>query len=120
MIRKEVQQLLKTHLPQVRFVPLLTMNIAVYICSGPSALHASSHGHDHSHNHTIEGTKFSRAKKFKPSEMDIDKLRSTIKQFVRDWSEEVRIIIPLSITFYTLIPPDKTRVKQNAKHVISL
>ncbi|KAL0564051.1 hypothetical protein V5O48_018006 [Marasmius crinis-equi] len=45
--------------------------------------HSHDHNHDHSHSHS-HGT----PKKYKPNEGDMDKVRSTLKQFVRDWSEE--------------------------------
>ena len=32
----------------------------------------------------------SAKRKFKPSDFEMDKLRSTLKQFVRDWSKQVR------------------------------
>uniref|UniRef100_A0A0W0FG11 carnosine N-methyltransferase n=1 Tax=Moniliophthora roreri TaxID=221103 RepID=A0A0W0FG11_MONRR len=47
--------------------------------------HSHSHEHDHSHDHA---TSSRRPKRYKPTEGDMDKLRSTLKQLVRDWSEE--------------------------------
>jgi carnosine N-methyltransferase len=44
--------------------------------------HPHPHGHSHEHTH-------SRSRR--PREFDIDKVRSTLKQLVRDWSEEVRM-----------------------------
>ncbi|KIK68422.1 hypothetical protein GYMLUDRAFT_91958 [Collybiopsis luxurians FD-317 M1] len=38
---------------------------------------SQSHSHSHSHSHP-----------YKPTDFDMDKLRSTLKQFVRDWSLE--------------------------------
>ncbi|KAJ6462279.1 N2227-like protein-domain-containing protein [Mycena vitilis] len=49
--------------------------------------HSHSHGHNHSHSH--DGTPRNR-RRYKPTDFDMDKLRSTLKQFVRDWSEEGR------------------------------
>ncbi|KAF8625858.1 hypothetical protein AX17_006754 [Amanita inopinata Kibby_2008] len=50
--------------------------------------HSHPHGHargtEHPHIHGGGGDR----KKFKPTENDMDKLRSTLKQFVRDWSVE--------------------------------
>ncbi|TEB32801.1 N2227-domain-containing protein [Coprinellus micaceus] len=51
-----------------------------------------SHGHSHSHagpshSHSHGGPSAPRTKK-KPTDFDMDKLRSTLKQFVRDWSKE--------------------------------
>ncbi|KAF5325336.1 hypothetical protein D9619_010108 [Psilocybe cf. subviscida] len=46
--------------------------------------HGSSHSHSHSHSH---GNAL-RRNQDKPTEMDMDKLRSTLKQLVRDWSDE--------------------------------
>ncbi|PPQ96317.1 hypothetical protein CVT26_005680 [Gymnopilus dilepis] len=40
-------------------------------------------GHHGGHGHTHD-----RPRKFRPTESDMDKLRSTLKQLVRDWSEE--------------------------------
>ncbi|KAI0672280.1 N2227-domain-containing protein [Trametes maxima] len=60
--------------------------------------HSHSHSHSHgSHSHThaspragSSGGSDGRAKtrKYKPTEHDMDKLRSTLKQLVRDWSKE--------------------------------
>ncbi len=44
--------------------------------------HTQPHGHSHPEGH-------SAPKKFRPSESNMDKLRSTLKQLVRDWSVEV-------------------------------
>ncbi|EIN14663.1 N2227-domain-containing protein [Punctularia strigosozonata HHB-11173 SS5] len=46
--------------------------------------HEPGHSHSHSHSH---GTR-SRRPRYRPTEFDMDKLRSTIKQFVRDWTTE--------------------------------
>ncbi|KAM6501500.1 N2227 domain containing protein [Amanita muscaria] len=43
--------------------------------------HSRSHGQDHAHTRT-------GSQKYKPSENGMDKLRSTLKQLVRDWSSE--------------------------------
>ena len=58
------------------------------IIEGNSRVHPHSHSHSHEsgHRHTRNIDKRSG---FKPSENDLDKLRSTLKQFVRDWSAEV-------------------------------
>ncbi|PPQ65915.1 hypothetical protein CVT24_011248 [Panaeolus cyanescens] len=48
--------------------------------------HEGDHGHGHTHSHGSHGSRGTRSNK--PSEFDMDKLRSTLKQFVRDWSEE--------------------------------
>ncbi|KAF8830345.1 hypothetical protein HHX47_DHR2000643 [Lentinula edodes] len=45
--------------------------------------HSHSHSHSHSQPHSHE-----LPKEYKPTEFDMDKLRSTLKQFVRDWSAE--------------------------------
>ena len=58
----------------------------------PSHLHSHSHS---THNHNESSAKSDRTTGYKPSDSDMDKLRSTLKQFVRDWSEEV--YIPFSI-----------------------
>ncbi|PCH37437.1 N2227-domain-containing protein [Wolfiporia cocos MD-104 SS10] len=62
--------------------------------------HPQTHSHSHSHSHgshshshgspsaitSVSDT--SKRKKYRPTDFDMDKLRSTLKQFVRDWSEE--------------------------------
>ncbi|KAI0265419.1 N2227-domain-containing protein [Gloeopeniophorella convolvens] len=56
--------------------------------------HSHSHEHDHTHSHSHGAhshTSPSRAntrRKYRPTDFDMDKVRSTLKQFVRDWSEE--------------------------------
>lgn len=47
---------------------------------------SSSHGHSHHGGVTILSAP---RKRYRPTEYDMDKLRSTMKQFVRDWSVEV-------------------------------
>ncbi|KAJ3871912.1 N2227-domain-containing protein [Lentinula edodes] len=47
----------------------------------------SPHSHSHSHSHSQPHSHQS-PKEYKPTEFDMDKLRSTLKQFVRDWSAE--------------------------------
>ncbi|PPQ79034.1 hypothetical protein CVT25_002343 [Psilocybe cyanescens] len=48
---------------------------------------SQSHSHSHSHSgHSLSGG--GAPKKHRPTEADMDKLRSTLKQLVRDWSEE--------------------------------
>ncbi|KAF8153322.1 N2227-like protein-domain-containing protein [Crassisporium funariophilum] len=63
---------------------------------GQHASQPSSHSHSHSHSsghndsHDSAGGSsgiLRETKKHKPTEFDMDKLRSTLKQFVRDWSE---------------------------------
>jgi carnosine N-methyltransferase len=62
--------------------------------SRPSHLSSHSHSHSHSHDPHVSshahdtGTPKQR-KKYKTTDFDMDKLRSTLKQLVRDWSEEV-------------------------------
>ncbi|KAF8909806.1 N2227-like protein-domain-containing protein [Gymnopilus junonius] len=73
---------------------------------GPSHFHSHSPGHEHdhgshSHSHSHAGRgghgghshrrhedTHDRPRKHRPTESDMDKLRSTMKQLVRDWSEE--------------------------------
>ncbi|KAF8922369.1 N2227-domain-containing protein [Mucidula mucida] len=53
--------------------------------------HDAAHAHSHSHDGPSHGHGFHSpppGQKYKPTEFDMDKLRSTLKQFVRDWSEE--------------------------------
>lgn len=78
------------------------------IVVGHSHSHGDSHSHSHDvqphgHSHDAQPRTHSHAEpshahshgrppaprlKHKPTEFDMDKLRSTLKQFVRDWSEE--------------------------------
>ncbi|KAF8173243.1 N2227-domain-containing protein [Mycena galopus ATCC 62051] len=58
-----------------------------YSHEDPSPGHSHSHGHNHSHSH--DGAPRNR-RRYKPTDFDMDKLRSTLKQFVRDWSAEGR------------------------------
>jgi carnosine N-methyltransferase len=60
--------------------------------------HSHLHGHpQHSHSHGIRAqdgrVPAKKQKRYKPTDFDMDKLRSTLKQFVRDWSEEVSNLI---------------------------
>ncbi|KAI0752760.1 N2227-domain-containing protein [Daedaleopsis nitida] len=59
---------------------------------GDSHSHSHAHGsHSHSHSHGNvhpAGPRVTNGKKYRPSENDMDKLRSTLKQLVRDWSVE--------------------------------
>ncbi|KAF8513215.1 N2227-domain-containing protein [Gautieria morchelliformis] len=60
----------------------------------------TAHDHSHSHSHSFMGSRHSHdhspshnipsRMRYRPSESDMDKLRSTIKQLVRDWGEEGR------------------------------
>ena len=60
--------------------------------------HSHTHGsHSHSHSHDRAQPWTSRSgggvkKNYRPTENDMDKLRSTLKQLVRDWSAEVRLL----------------------------
>ncbi|KAG1719874.1 N2227-domain-containing protein [Suillus lakei] len=60
-------------------------------------VHAHSHSHlHHRHSHLHDNTNATpdlrivskQQRKYKPTDFDMDKLRSTLKQFVRDWSQE--------------------------------
>ena len=72
--------------------------------SSPSRSHSHPYpehaGHDHSHSHgshTHSPTDpASDRRKRRPTEFDMDKVRSTLKQLVRDWSEEVGAAPPIS------------------------
>ncbi|KAI0033301.1 N2227-domain-containing protein [Vararia minispora EC-137] len=66
-----------------------TQNIRREHAHAHSREHTHSHrGHGHGHEGGHEHEHRSPRGKYKPSEFDMDKLRSTLKQFVRDWSEE--------------------------------
>lgn len=54
--------------------------------SGRSHSHSHDHSHSHSHSHSAP-----QKHKYRPTEADMDKLRSTLKQFVRDWSVEGKV-----------------------------
>ncbi|KAL7284714.1 hypothetical protein ACG7TL_002020 [Trametes sanguinea] len=52
-------------------------------------LHARPEPSHHGHSHDPQTvTVTQRKRKYRPTEHDMDKLRSTLKQLVRDWSEE--------------------------------
>ncbi|OBZ76846.1 hypothetical protein A0H81_03380 [Grifola frondosa] len=63
-------------------------------------LNGQGHGHGHSHSHTHgshshthshsepHAPASAKRKRYRPTDFDMDKLRSTLKQFVRDWSDE--------------------------------
>ncbi|KAF9255445.1 N2227-domain-containing protein [Marasmius fiardii PR-910] len=55
---------------------------------GAKHSHSHSHGHTHEHGHDHSHEAPRKSKKYRPNEGDMDKVRSTLKQFVRDWSEE--------------------------------
>lgn len=60
--------------------------------------HHHSHSHDHANATPDLTTDIKHQRKYKPTDFDMDKLRSTLKQFVRDWSEEVnRQFYPFSV-----------------------
>lgn len=44
--------------------------------------HSGNHSHSHGHSHGPPG-------RYEASASDMDKVRSTLKQFARDWSEDV-------------------------------
>jgi carnosine N-methyltransferase len=50
-----------------------------------------NHSHPHSlpHAHDIRPDILGKRKQYQPTDFDMDKLRSTLKQLVRDWSQEV-------------------------------
>ncbi|THH28862.1 hypothetical protein EUX98_g5320 [Antrodiella citrinella] len=61
--------------------------------SGHSHDHSRGHTHSHSHGEPSHSHSdgISGGRKYRPSEGDMEKLRSTIKQFVRDWSVEGKV-----------------------------
>ncbi|KZS96886.1 N2227-domain-containing protein [Sistotremastrum niveocremeum HHB9708] len=68
--------------------------------SGPSHSHSHGDGQPHSHSHSHSHSQshapghrpeHRRKRRYRPTPHDVDKLMSTIKQFVRDWSEEGKI-----------------------------
>ncbi|KDR76864.1 hypothetical protein GALMADRAFT_95480 [Galerina marginata CBS 339.88] len=60
---------------------------------GSSHSHSHSHSHsgDHHRQHNGNSRGGKRSKRYIPTESDMDKLRSTLKQLVRDWSEEGKL-----------------------------
>lgn len=88
------------------------------------AEHSHAHNHDqsnHTHNHELghsHGHSSSkRQKRYRPTDFDMDKLRSTIKQFVRDWSEEVPHLYCQS---YSMDDSQTYRAKRSEKAATSL
>ncbi|KAH9077810.1 N2227-domain-containing protein [Lactarius deliciosus] len=59
---------------------------------GPGHSHPGHTGHAHSHSHGPHSPTDSanHKRKHRPTDFDMDKVRSTLKQLVRDWSEEKR------------------------------
>lgn len=66
----------------------------------PSEGHHHDHAHDHGSEHSHEHNRTHRHSRrhsrnaparYQASSSDMEKVRSTLKQFVRDWSEEVCI-----------------------------
>jgi carnosine N-methyltransferase len=61
--------------------------------------HPRGHSHKHTHSHTHgphsnsnpSAAQENTRRRHRPREFDMDKVRSTLKQLVRDWSEEVRV-----------------------------
>jgi len=84
-----------------------------------SSSHSHSHSHSigHSHSHGGSSTRSHRTRTYKPSDSDMDKLRSTLKQFVRDWSEEGKqeresCYKPMKdalIEYFATVPPEARR-----------
>ena len=74
-------------------IVLMTYRPVVDCLMADDPSHSHSHDHaGHSHSHAAPGGYAghgSADSKYRPTENDMEKLRSTIKQFVRDWSEEV-------------------------------
>jgi hypothetical protein len=69
--------------------------------------HHSQHSHSHDVPHATNGRR--KQKRYKPTDFDMDKLRSTIKQFVRDWSEEVSKLFPYTLSEVTDTAPGSQR-----------
>ncbi|KAG8757652.1 hypothetical protein FRC14_001763 [Serendipita sp. 396] len=75
---------------------------------------APNHSHSHSHSPSELSHSHHEPKKRQVSPVDIDKVRSTLKQFVRDWSEEGRIerdqcYKPMIEALLNHFPDDSTR-----------
>ncbi|KAH9474496.1 Carnosine N-methyltransferase [Psilocybe cubensis] len=83
----------------------------------------TSHSHSHSHSHAQPQPGHSHSNsgptrgKYRPTEADMDKLRSTLKQLVRDWSEEGRSerevcykpIKDALVKHFAKVPPEERR-----------
>jgi len=54
--------------------------------------HNHSHSHSHSHSHAIVSSRRRDTQDNRPNDADMEKVRSTIKQFVRDWSADVSFL----------------------------
>src|SRR5258708_33876725 len=74
--------------------------------------HPNLHGHSHSHgSHVNPSTSPENARgKKRPTDFDMDKVRRTLKQLVRDWREEVR---PASFVVACINIPLKSTVTKN-------
>lgn len=101
-VTNQVQRCLDSNLTPVRPAKTIRPLICIecYLISGdtPANHDALNNEHTHSHDHSSIGTQHSHSHahdtnhshaRYRPSESDIDKVRSTIKQLVRDWGEEV-------------------------------
>jgi hypothetical protein len=76
--------------------------------------HDRGHGHSHAHSgHQPHSHSSGSTRRYQASPGDMDKVSSTLKQFVRDWSNEVNFY--LSIILFELLR-DGFRVKQSATH----
>ncbi|KAG2747326.1 N2227-domain-containing protein [Suillus brevipes Sb2] len=108
--RQKLQEVDKAILVNAEFLKLIVANPEIFghdldfpkdadenrACRG--TLHDHSHGdvHSHSHSHSHDHANVTpdlrgiskHQRKYKPTDFDMDKLRSTLKQFVRDWSQE--------------------------------
>ncbi|KAF9531199.1 N2227-like protein-domain-containing protein [Crepidotus variabilis] len=80
--------------------------------------HSTNQDRSHSYSHDLKHGSHGKGniqKKYKPTDFDFDKLRSTLKQFVRDWSSEGKIerdscYEPLKealVAHYAHVPPEE-------------
>ncbi|CAE6418216.1 unnamed protein product [Rhizoctonia solani] len=55
----------------------------------PTGAREHEHEHDHNHSHSVQQPR--RSKRSPQMDFDMDKVRSTLKQFVRDWGVEGKV-----------------------------
>lgn len=88
--------------------------------------HSHSHSHEPSHSHSGGHSHSHSAgprRKYKPTDFDMDKLRSTLKQFVRDWSAEGAVerdqcYKPLIDALVAYYPNAKTHAERSQLRVL--
>ena len=75
--------------------------------------HSHAHPHERSHSHPFAQSGPGNGTQQRVSDSDMDKLRSTLKQFVRDWSAEVETISQILFSDFAQDSCVRCREKQN-------